>query len=304
MKRALVFVILLVVAAIIVVGGLFLRDMLFVNAQPHPTVDLWAEGRYEIPPPLMESGIIQVDTSITDPNIINEGAHFDFQLRGVFSYFKIVVFRSEPGLTPMLGIELSNGQHFFMSFALEEGASYIIYSAEPWPEGTHRVSLHNWAPRAENTYGEVHITILTATSLEAVKQGLTPPPQDSILVIEPVEGTIASYGGTFMLRNNSPYRISQNHNYYIERKVNGYWERILRRDEMLQEYVAVWAGGMQFSMGAGGVLVHSANWEGQIGRLPSGEYRIVVPRMSWRWTNDYRTTLTKTIPLHVEFTIP
>ena len=296
-------IIILVLTCIISLSLLyFLTDRTEAPVWPR-TANLWTVGRYEMPQALWESGILKVDAYITNPAGLESGIHFNFELNEDYRYFIIRVFHCTTGLAHILNIALSNGEGFSMNFQFpqEEGVSHIIHAAEAWPEGEHSVSLYAWEMNI-NPYlhtGKAHVQVMAASSLEAVTEGLLPPPLDSLMTMRIVDERVGAKGATFLFENNSEHLIFQNHNYFIEKKQNDEWERLHWDARFNKE---VWGGFITIRLETGESQIHEISWE-SLGELPPGFYRIILPRMIWRWENEKGMVFQQTIPLYIEFVI-
>ena len=303
MKRFLltVFLLLLMVTAVISIYWFFMRTTPEHDHARPVAVSLWAEGRFEIPLLAQNPNTVRLNAHISEPAALNMGVPLNFELSGDDRYFVMTVYHSTPGLAHILSISLSNGDRFYMSHPVDGGATHIIYSAESWPAGVHYVVISNaniYATPPDNANGEVRVHVAAANNLDAVTVGLTPPPLNTIMTMEAVEGTLSPYGATFDIRNFTAYDVEQNHTCFIERQVNGSWQRV-----MVDEYENYWFGLLEISVAAGRVQLFRTNWGNRLGALDPGVYRLIVPYQYWRWVNDGGLVLRKAMPLSAEFVI-
>ena len=269
------------------------------TAHTPQTSSLGAIGRYKISQSLLEQGNMQVNSRIT--SMLHIGSReqplpFSFNICEHYQYFKLTVFHSNPVQSHfILNVELSTGEIFSMNYGAEEGITQIIYSAEPWPAGTHYASL--WATGWQVApLGYVDIQVVTANNLELITEDILPT-LDDILTIQAIENSITPQGANFKLKNHSNYEIHFNMNYFFEQKRNANWWRRLDGQDGTG-----WIGFINIHLQPGEYMEHNVNWQ-RLGDFPPGEYRLAIPRMLWRWRNAGGIKLTKSIPLYAEFEI-
>jgi len=240
----------------------------FRSGQTQPRLTwLLAEGQYQMSDTLLNSGVLLVDEYIAN---INEYGHtFSFGTHNDYRYFKITVFH-ESAAAP-LHITLSNGDHFSSG---RPGTTQIIYTAWPWSDGEHYVTLEAGGDRVTNT----HIQVLVTDSLEAITEGLLSPLTSQVITITYAEGA-------FEIANHSPYHIRQSMNYSLERETRPHtWEPTGH------------LGLLSLDIPSGGSQLHVPD----IQRTTGGRYRVRVHRFYMHWTNENGVALQQPFDLFVE----
>ncbi|MCL2372649.1 MAG: hypothetical protein FWC78_04520 [Defluviitaleaceae bacterium] len=271
--------------------------------QPPEATSLWTEGQYNLPAVLLESGNLQVNTTLTAAYNRENAATFNFETCSRYSYFKITVHNNNPGIANILNIELSNGDMFFMGHQAPGGTTHIIHATHPWPAGTHSVAV--WAfdinKNPKINTGEATIQIITATCLNDITHNLQPPNLHEILTINPTQ--TSPLEATFTITNHSPYPIQTSANYFLEQKHRNQWRRLTTSRHNY------WLGFIGFNLQPGQHQTHNTNWYNpspisiQLAPLPPGQYRIIIPNMIWQWRNSDGIKLTQMLPLYSEFYI-
>jgi len=285
------------------------------EAADYRVIDLWAEGRYKVDSDIVESGHLLADILIDDYRQIQDNFVIAFELTEAYQYFIVTLYRetpevfaSEMAFVPSLFIQLFNGETgvgetFSMNIFMEEGTTYIIYAASPWPVGTHLINLHYGEVSApDNTLDNVHVQIIAGDSVETLSKGLMPPELRGILTMEAITNSVTALGADFIITNHSPFNIWYNMNYTVEEKLNGKWEPVSgvgARGHSNWGFIDV----LSIFLEPGEYFYHHVNWEAELGALRAGEYRIKIPRMIWQWANDEGVVLRQTIPFVVEFVI-
>jgi len=241
----------------------------FRSGQTQPRL-IWllAEGQYQMSDALLDSGILLVDAHIA--NINEYGQTFGFGTHENYRYFKITVFH-EAAAAP-LHITLSNGDHFS---AGRPGTTQIIYTAWPWSDGEHYITLEAGGDKVTNT----HIQVLVTNSLGAITEGLLSPWTSQIITFTYVEGA-------FEITNHSQYHIRQNMNYSLERETRPHtWEQ------------TGLLGLLSLDIPPGGSQLHVSDIQG----ITGGSYRIRVHRFYMHWTNENGIKLQQPFDLFAEF---
>jgi len=257
----LIMVLTFVLIAVVVI---FIRSG---QTQPRLTW-LLAEGQYQMSDALLESGILLVDEHIAN---INEYGHtFSFGTHDSYRYFKITVFH-EAAAAP-LHVILSNGDRFFTG--RPDGTTQIIYTAWPWSDGEHYVTLEAGGGRVTNT----HIQVLVTDSLEAITEGLLSPRTSQVITMTYAERA-------FEITNHSPYHMRQSMNYSLERETRPHtWEQTGH------------LGLFSLDIPPGGSQLHVSDIQDTTGV----NYRIRVHRFYMHWTNENGVALQQPFDLFVE----
>lgn len=254
------------------------------QTQPRLT-GLVAEGRYQMSGAMLESGVLLVDAHITNIANYQEGLTFEFGTGGEYRYFKITIFYYAYGRDlPSLFANLSNGEQF----STWPGTTHIIYTAWPWSDGEHYITLFDiWDWDYYNT--QTHIQVLVTSSLESITEGILPPPLSQIITVTQTEyAGAAPHEVAFQITNHSQRHIAQSMNYFVERETRpGVWEQ--------QDNVAF--GLMRLDIPPGGSQIHISNMH----NVGDGSYRIRVHRFYTHWVNENGVALTRPFDLISEF---